>query len=331
MNALTKTESGALAISDSEMLNVLQNSLYPGAAIESIKLVLSYCKAAKLDPMQKPVHIVPMWNAKSGKMIDVVMPGVNLYRTQAMRSGECAGVSEPEFGPDVTESIGGASITYPQWCRVTIKRRLSGNVIADFTAREFWKENYAVRGGKEKSIAPNAMWSKRPYGQVAKCAEAQALRKAFPEIASQPTADEMEGKAMVQDDAPATTVDYVDPQMFIDSVGDCSTDTEALAYWKAHNGKLAKQPADHAAFKDAVTLRRTELKNASATDVQAKPAAIPTTKSFDEVMAMLCVATTLDALYVAGDWVNGFDSQDEINVLNAKFDEMQAQLEGGAA
>ena len=322
MNALTKTESGALAISESEMLNVLQNSLYPGAAIESIKLVLSYCKAAKLDPMQKPVHIVPMWNAKQGKMIDVIMPGVNLYRTQAMRSGECAGMSEPEFGPDVTESIGGQAVTFPQWCRVSTKRLMSNGHVAEFTAREFWKENYAVRGGKEKSIAPNAMWTKRVYGQLAKCAQAQSLRMAFPELAAAPTAEEMEGKSMHVDEQSTPLTDYVDPQMFIDSVGDCATDADALAYWKTHNGKLAKQPADHQAFKDAVTARRTALKNAQATDVQAKPAA----KSFDEVMAMLCAAATLDALYVAGDWINSFDSQDEVNVLNEKFGEMQASL-----
>lgn len=196
MNAITKHEGGALALSEGEMLDVLGSSHYPGANPHSIKLVLSYCKAAGLDPMLKPVHIVPMWDKESRTMRDVVMPGIGLYRMQASRSGECAGASEPEFGPDVTEKVGGQEITYPKWCRVTVKRRLSDGTIADFTAREFWKENYAIKGGKDRSIAPNAMWSKRPYGQLAKCAEAQALRKAFPEFGSQPTAEEMEGKPM---------------------------------------------------------------------------------------------------------------------------------------
>lgn len=188
-NALTATKQ-----SDQDLISVLQSSLYPGATIGSVQMVLNYCAAAGLDPMQKPVHIVPIWDAKAKQMRDVIMPGIGLYRTQAARSGNYAGVSDAEYGPDVTEKIGGIEITYPAWCKVSVKRLLPNGQVAEFSATERWKENYAVKGGQEKSIAPNAMWQKRPYGQLAKCAEAQALRKAFPEFGSAATADEMEGK-----------------------------------------------------------------------------------------------------------------------------------------
>lgn len=156
--------------SDVDLVHVLQNSLYPGAEIGSVQMVLNYCAAAGLDPMQKPVHIVPIWDGKAKRMRDVIMPGIGLYRTQAARSGNYAGVSEAEYGPDVTEKIGGVEVTYPVWCKVTVKRLL-GNQVVEFAAREFWKENYATAG--KDSSAPNAMWKKRPYGQIAKCFDAE--------------------------------------------------------------------------------------------------------------------------------------------------------------
>jgi phage recombination protein Bet len=192
--ALQNTAIAAFSMDETELIDVLQSSLYPGAALGSIKMVVNYCRAAHLDPMQKPVHIVPIWDSKAKSMRDVIMPGIGLYRTQAARSGNYAGVSDAEFGPDITEKIGGVEITYPQWCRTVVKRLLPSGQIVEFAATERWKENYAVKGGQEKSIAPNAMWQRRPYGQIAKCSEAQALRKAFPEFGAQPTADEMEGK-----------------------------------------------------------------------------------------------------------------------------------------
>lgn len=198
----------ALAMSETELLDVLRNSLYVGAQDESIKMAVNYCRAAGLDIMQKPVHLVPMWDSKAKRNRDVVMPGIGLYRTQAARSGAYAGVTEPEFGPDVTETFPEEkgyeskikpelSVTYPAWCRVTVKRRLADGQIAEFSATERWKENYATSGRDSKH--PNAMWTRRPYAQLAKCAEAQALRKAFPEFGSQPTADEMEGKEIERD------------------------------------------------------------------------------------------------------------------------------------
>lgn len=161
----------ALAMSEDELIGVLTNSLYPGASAGSIKLVIGYCKAAGLDPMQKPCHIVPMWDNKAKTMRDVVMPGIGLYRTQAARSGEYAGVTEPDFGDDVTENVGGAQITYPKWCRVTVRRLLQNGAVVDFTAKELWKENYATKG--KDSVAPNSMWQKRPYAQLAKCFDAE--------------------------------------------------------------------------------------------------------------------------------------------------------------
>lgn len=194
----------AVATKDQAVRTALKTSLYPGATDASVDMVLAYCAAAGLDPMQKPVHIVPMWDSKSRVMRDVVMPGIGMYRVQAARSGQFAGISEPEFGPMVTERIGSRNLTFPEWCRVTVRRQLASGHIAEFTAVEYWVENYAIKGGKDQDQSPNAMWSKRVRGQLAKCAQAQALRMAFPEFGAMPTAEEMEGKALHDEEAITT-------------------------------------------------------------------------------------------------------------------------------
>lgn len=183
---------------DEPTWNALKNSIYPGAKDDSVIMAVSYCRARQLDPLMKPVHLVPMSvkDALTGKyeMRDVVMPGVGLYRIQADRSGNCAGALEPEFGPDLTQTLNGVEITFPQWCKYTLRKLMPNGAIVEFSAKEYWLENYATAG--RDSQAPNAMWKKRPYGQLAKCAEAQALRKGWPEIGQQPTAEEMEGKSL---------------------------------------------------------------------------------------------------------------------------------------
>jgi phage recombination protein Bet len=215
--AIVKAEIPSLAMQEDELVRVMQNSVYPGAQIESIKLVLGYCRAMQLDPMTKPVHIVPMDvktkdanNKDTYTKRDVIMPGIELYRTKAARSGEYAGCSEPEFGPSVKLAFkskqwvdngnGGRSekwvdgeIEYPEFCKVTVRRIVEGREV-EFTAVEYWIENYATAG--RDSTAPNAMWKKRPRGQLAKCTEAQALRKAFPEVGAVPTVEEMEGRTL---------------------------------------------------------------------------------------------------------------------------------------
>lgn len=215
--AVSKTGVPSLTMDENELIEVLTNSVYPGAALASIKLVINYCKARQLDPLQKPVHIVPMdvcvGKGRDGKKIyekrDVIMPGVGLYRTDAARTGEYAGKTEPQFGEpqalklkyqeEENGPVQEREFFFPEWCKVTVKRLIKG-VICEYTAVEYWLENYATTGRNSKT--PNAMWSKRPRGQIAKCTEAQALRMAFPEaVGAAPTADEMEGKTIDVDEA----------------------------------------------------------------------------------------------------------------------------------
>lgn len=183
--------------------SALKSSLYPGATDDSVEMVLAYCQAAKLDPMTKPVHIVPIWIPEKkvdnrvvspAGMRDVVMPGIELYRTKAHRTGEYAGQDEAEFGPTISEKLSGVDVRYPEWCRVTVYRIIKDQRVP-YSAKVYWLETYAT--AKRDTDAPNAMWKKRPFGQLEKCAEALALRKAFPEaVGAQPTAEEMEGKVM---------------------------------------------------------------------------------------------------------------------------------------
>lgn len=184
---------------DESTWSALKNSIYPGAKEESVLMAVDYCRARQLDPLMKPVHLVPMSvkDAKTGdnKWRDVVMPGVGLYRIQADRSGNYAGSSEPVFGPLIErEFTGGVKVSFPEWCKYSVFKRMADGKIVEFVSKEYWIENYAT--AKKDTDAPNSMWKKRPYAQLAKCCEAQALRKAWPEIGQQPTAEEMEGKTL---------------------------------------------------------------------------------------------------------------------------------------
>jgi len=180
---------------DESTWGALNSTIYPGANPSSILLAVDYCRARGLDIMLKPVHLVPMnvKNSQTGQYEwrDVPMPGIGLYRIQAERSGTYAGADAPEFGPLITKRLGSADVTFPEWCKYTVYKSI-GDKIVKYSALEYWEENYASKG---KEVTPNAMWAKRPRGQLAKCAEAQALRKAWPEIGQEPTAEEMEGKS----------------------------------------------------------------------------------------------------------------------------------------
>ncbi|MNB95942.1 RecT family protein [compost metagenome] len=225
---------------DEPTWNALCNTIYPGANPDSVVMAIDYCKARGLDILLKPVHLVPMQvtDARSKEKVwrDVPMPGIGMYRIQADRSGNYAGADEPVFGPDVTEEFqdpynqsAKIKVTYPQWCKYTVYKMVNGQRVA-FHALERWKENYATQSSKTE--CPNAMWRKRPYAQLAKCTEAQALRKAWPEIGSEPTAEEMEGKEIIINEIPGSQPQQAAPakSRALDAIRGQSTEPVTLEH-----------------------------------------------------------------------------------------------------
>jgi phage recombination protein Bet len=193
---------------DANTWRVLTESIFPGAkTADGILLAVRYCKARGLDPLKRPVHVVPMWSKTAGREIETVWPGIAEVQTTAARTGQWAGMDPPRFGPDRTRTFQGRvktdkgwdpveiTLTFPEWCEVTVYR-LVGGVRCAFTEPVFWEEAYSR--SSSRSELPTDMWAKRPRGQLHKCAKAASLRAAFPEEATY-TAEEMAGKVIEAD------------------------------------------------------------------------------------------------------------------------------------
>lgn len=158
----------------------LCDAIYPLATTsESIIMALSYCRARKLDPFKRVVHIVPIWNKNLNRMVDTIWPSIAELRTTAFRTGCYAGKGPTVYGPETFMTVGGAEVVVPEYVQITVYRFVNGQKIEFHGPRVYWIETY-VQASKDDST-PNSMWSKRPRGQLEKCAEAAALRVGFPE------------------------------------------------------------------------------------------------------------------------------------------------------
>lgn len=167
---------------DKGQWKVLVEAVYPNAkTTDSVVMALAYCKARNLDPFKRPVHIVPIWDREKRCEVETIWQGIAEIRTTASRTRAYAGRDATVFGEDITAKVGegqaAVEITFPEYAQVTVYRMVDGQRQAFYGPQVYWLETYAEKKGK----APNSMWQKRPRGQLDKCAEAAALRMAFPE------------------------------------------------------------------------------------------------------------------------------------------------------
>lgn len=150
-----------------DQAKLIKDTICRGATDDELKLFLYTCKRCGLDPLAKQIYAVKRWDSALRREVMTIQTGIDGYRVVAERSGGYAGVDEPKFTFDDKNNLESAS--------VTVYRIVSGQRVG-FNGTAFWDEY--VQTTKEGT--PTRFWQKMPRSQLAKCAEALALRRAFP-------------------------------------------------------------------------------------------------------------------------------------------------------
>lgn len=160
--------SALVPVAEQEVLSRLQTVgavLAPDLTAQELTLFAMVATRSGLDPFAKQIYAVK----RAGRV--TFQTGIDGYRSIAERTGEYDGSDEPEFGPMVE-----APFPHPEWARVTVYRYRDGRRLGQ-SATAYWDEFYPGPGG-----ASGQMWLKMRRNQLAKCAEALAMRKAFPYV-----------------------------------------------------------------------------------------------------------------------------------------------------
>ena len=220
------------SLDDRAQLATLRHTLCEGANDSQFAVFVTVCKHRSLDPWAKQVHCI----IRGGKM--TIQTAIDGFRVIAERSGKYQGQTPPQWcGPD------------GKWCEVWLSTQPPAAArIGVFRAG--WKEPCWGIARFASYSQGNDMWRKMGDNQLAKCAEALALRKAFPEDLSGIYTDD----EMAQADVVVTPLGHAaaaDSRPTIDA-----TEEPPRAKAPPPNAKEAPSEADKAAEYEATVLER---------------------------------------------------------------------------
>lgn len=178
--AIATMEQNAPATWNDQEQTLIKSQIAQGCSDLELQLFAKVCQRTGLDPFARQVYAIK----RGDKM--TIQTGIDGYRLMAARTGSLAGIDDAEYDNEETD--------HPAWAKVTVYRLVQGQR-APFTAKARWSEYK-----QDKS----PMWGRMPYLMLGKCAEALALRKAFPaELSGIYTQEEMDQADVV--DSPAAT------------------------------------------------------------------------------------------------------------------------------
>ena len=156
LDPVARTATSAPAVTADELALDSSRTIAKDATPDELQLFLYDNARQGVHPLDKLIH----FTKRSGKYTPIT--SIDFMRIRAADSGECAGIDDPVFA--------GAPMSAGFTATVTVYRLLQGQRFP-FTATARWSEYKPDQ---------DFMWQKMPYLMLGKCAEALALRKAFP-------------------------------------------------------------------------------------------------------------------------------------------------------
>lgn len=168
-------------------IELWRNTYCKGASPLELAQFVEVCRRTKLSPEMRQIYAIKRYDSQLAREIMQTQTSIDGYRVIAERSGKYAGQEGPYWcGEDGQWTDVWLSDKPPVAAKVGILR-------TDF-AKPIWGvakfSSYAARNKQGQVIG---LWSKMPDTMTAKCAEALALRRAFPnELSGLYTREEME-------------------------------------------------------------------------------------------------------------------------------------------